>query len=301
MMRTTFWRLAACLMLTLLTTLGIAEWIARRRINDAQWAAPADALPVTTQALTWPMVAEGRRVVVLGDSIAAGWELPPGAAWPEQLQALLPPGDGWRVINAGIPGETAAQGLARTARDVTAWQPHVVLIAFGLNDGQRVPQRSAADRWHAERVVYGALGGREVVVWRHTQARLHIGRGTVAADGQTRLPLETYQAALRTIVDSIRQAAPAARVAFLTLTPVDTRGTAAVHSPAQRLTYAAYTVALTAVAAEAGVPVIDVYTPLAQADADRVFLADGLHLTTYGQRLIAETVYDAQFGDGVNP
>ncbi|QLQ05348.1 MAG: hypothetical protein HZY76_04045 [Anaerolineae bacterium] len=222
MMRTTFWRLAACLMLTLLTTLGIAEWIARRRINDAQWAAPADALPVTTQALTWPMVAEGRRVVVLGDSIAAGWELSPGAAWPEQLQALLPPGDGWRVINAGIPGRRPRR-VWHVPRDVTAWQPHVVLIAFGLNDGQRVPQRSAADRWHAERVVYGALG----------DARSLCGGirrpGCTSAAGPS--PLMDRHACpwKRTRPPCARLSTRSARlrprrVAFLTLTPVDTRG-----------------------------------------------------------------------------
>lgn len=290
MMHTTVWRLAVCLVLALLATLGIAEWIVRRRMNDALWAAPVTALPPATQALTWPMVADQRRVVVLGDSIAAGWELPPGAAWPEQLQALLPGTNTWRVINAGIPGETAAQGLARTARDVNAWQPHVVLIAFGLNDGQQVPQRSPADRWRAERVAYGTMTGRESVLWRHLQARLTRRRPAANAGTgpQSRLPREDYQAALRAIVDSVRQAQPEARVAFLTLTPVDTRG---AQSPSQRLTYAAYAAALASTAVQVGVPVIDIYTPLMQDAADRVFLEDGIHLTSYGHQLVADAVY----------
>jgi lysophospholipase L1-like esterase len=76
-------------------------------------------------------------------------------------------------------------------------------------------------------------------------------------------------------------------VAFLTLTPVDTRG---AQSPSQRLTYAAYATALASTAVQVGVSVIDVYTPLAQADPDRIFLEDGVHLTADGQRLVGETV-----------
>ncbi len=294
-MRTTVWRLAACLVLTLLASLGIAEWVVRRRTSDTLWAAPVAALPAATQRLTWPVVAEHQRVVVLGDSIAAGWGVPAGAAWPDQL-----PLDGsWRVINASIPGETAAQGLARTARDVNTWQPHVVLIAFGLNDGMLVPQRSAADRWRAERVAYGALAGRGSVLWLRLQARLApLQSVTDPHPGpQTRLPLPTYQAALRAIVDSIRQAVPDARVAFLTLTPVAVPVPDLAHAAQQRLTYAAYTGALAEVALQTGVPVIDVYTPLAQADADHVFFDDGLHLTTFGQGLVAGAVYDALFLD----
>lgn len=294
-MRTTVWRLAACLVLTLLAGLGIAEWVVRRRTNDTLWAAPVSSLPVATQRLTWPMVADQQRMVVLGDSIAAGWGAPAGAAWPDQLGL-----DGrWRVINAAIPGETAAQGLARTARDVNTWQPHVVLIAFGLNDGMLVPQRSAADRWRAERVAYGTLTGRSSVLWLRLQARLAPLRSIAAPDPgpQTRLPLPTYQAALRTIVDSIRQAVPGARVAFLTLTPVAAPVPDLAHAAQQRLTYAAYTGALAEVSIQTGVPVVDVYTPLAQADPDHVFLDDGLHLTSYGQQLVAEAVYDALFLD----
>ena len=133
----TVWRLAACLVLALLAALGIAEWIVRRRVNDALWAAPVTALPPATQALTWSMVADQRRVVVLGDSIAAGWELPPGAAWPEQLPEVAASGRpafcyGGRVFaeqpewRARVPGtylgDTVEEGLAtleRQLREVT--------------------------------------------------------------------------------------------------------------------------------------------------------------------------------------
>jgi acyl-CoA thioesterase I len=51
----------------------------------------------------------GRTIVCLGDSMTAGVGAGPGEAYPELLAARL----GTEVINAGVSGETAAQGLAR--------------------------------------------------------------------------------------------------------------------------------------------------------------------------------------------
>jgi acyl-CoA thioesterase-1 len=53
-------------------------------------------------------------LVVLGDSLTAGYGLPPGKAFPDQLQAALA-AKGWdvKVVNAGVSGDTAEDGLAR--------------------------------------------------------------------------------------------------------------------------------------------------------------------------------------------
>ena len=82
--------------------------------------------------------AEPRRtLVVLGDSIAAGYGLDPEQAYPSLLQekidhAHLP----YRVVNAGVSGDTTAGGLRRVS-----WllkQPvDVLLIELGGNDGLR--------------------------------------------------------------------------------------------------------------------------------------------------------------------
>jgi acyl-CoA thioesterase-1 len=72
-------------------------------------------------------------VVAFGDSIVEGYNQPEG--WPEMLERDL----GTRfssvqVINEGVSGNTAANGLARLERDVLGHDPDLVLIAFGLND-----------------------------------------------------------------------------------------------------------------------------------------------------------------------
>jgi lysophospholipase L1-like esterase len=87
------------------------------------------------------LVAQGRirTVVALGDSITAGYRLSQG--WPELLQRELRQRHPEVVIhNAGCPGDTAADGLARLSRDVLPRKPDLVFISFGINDAQaRVP------------------------------------------------------------------------------------------------------------------------------------------------------------------
>jgi lysophospholipase L1-like esterase len=76
--------------------------------------------------------------VCLGDSVTGIYYHTGGRrAWPELLQMGLQralPGRDVSVINAGISGNTVADGLARLQRDVLDHQPQIVTISFGLND-----------------------------------------------------------------------------------------------------------------------------------------------------------------------
>lgn len=72
----------------------------------------------------------GRTIVCLGDSITFGVGAEPGQGYPEKLSALL----GVPVINAGVSGDTAADGLARLDRDVLAQDPWLVIVELGGND-----------------------------------------------------------------------------------------------------------------------------------------------------------------------
>ncbi len=88
-------------------------------------------------------------LVTLGDSITFGAHMAPGQTYPEQLQALLDVryGEGvCRVINAGLGGQTTANGLARLDGEVLPHRPDIVILSFGVNDcvkdsanGYRVP------------------------------------------------------------------------------------------------------------------------------------------------------------------
>lgn len=93
----------------------------------------------------------GKTIVCLGDSITAGIGRGSSPTFPEDLARRL----GTPVINAGVPGDTAAQGLARLDI-VLARRPWLVIIELGGNDLLRhVPkqQTEAALRRIVERVL----------------------------------------------------------------------------------------------------------------------------------------------------
>jgi acyl-CoA thioesterase-1 len=73
------------------------------------------------------------RIVAFGDSTTFGYALRDG--YPRQLAAALHVA-GWpvTVINSGINGDTTQGARERFARDVTKHAPDIVLIQFGLND-----------------------------------------------------------------------------------------------------------------------------------------------------------------------
>lgn len=65
-------------------------------------------------AIPYVRAEDGIRIVALGDSLTAGYMLPPNASFPAQLQqALRAKGHVVEVINAGVSGDTTAAGLAR--------------------------------------------------------------------------------------------------------------------------------------------------------------------------------------------
>jgi acyl-CoA thioesterase-1 len=81
--------------------------------------------------------AEPVRIVALGDSLTAGYGLPPGAAFPEKLQAALRArGHDVEIQNAGVSGDTASGGLARLDWSVPEGTDAVIL-ELGANDALR--------------------------------------------------------------------------------------------------------------------------------------------------------------------
>ena len=77
------------------------------------------------------------RVLMLGDSITAGYGLPPGQGLVPRLQAALQAqGKQVRLIDAGVSGDTTAGGLARIDWSL-AENPQAAVVALGGNDGLR--------------------------------------------------------------------------------------------------------------------------------------------------------------------
>jgi acyl-CoA thioesterase-1 len=76
-------------------------------------------------------------ILDFGDSITAGYGLPPGQAFPARLEAWLHArGIEARVVNAGVSGDTTAGGLARLDWAL-ADKPDLVILALGANDALR--------------------------------------------------------------------------------------------------------------------------------------------------------------------
>ena len=77
-------------------------------------------------------------ILVLGDSVSAGYGLESQQSWVNLLQAKLrTQGYGYRVINASVSGETTTGGLARLPRALELHRPKIVIIELGGNDGLR--------------------------------------------------------------------------------------------------------------------------------------------------------------------
>jgi acyl-CoA thioesterase-1 len=83
-------------------------------------------------AASGPASAE-KTLVFLGDSLTAGLGLAEEQAFPALIQKDLP---GWRVVNAGISGDTSKGGLKRLDWLLKA-KPAAVFVCLGANDGLR--------------------------------------------------------------------------------------------------------------------------------------------------------------------
>lgn len=81
----------------------------------------------------------GGTVLALGDSVTYGTGAAPGEDWPTLLAAAT----GWRVVNAGVPGDTALAAQDRLPALLAKHQPALVIIEIGGNDFLR--RRPAAE------------------------------------------------------------------------------------------------------------------------------------------------------------
>jgi acyl-CoA thioesterase-1 len=84
-----------------------------------------------------PTPAAERVIVALGDSLTAGLGVAADEAYPALLERRLrAAGLAYRVVNAGVSGDTSAGGLRRLDW-VLRSRPEIVIVALGANDGLR--------------------------------------------------------------------------------------------------------------------------------------------------------------------
>ena len=79
-----------------------------------------------------------RTVLVLGDSISAGYGIQRDHGWVALLSTRLNASDArFNVVNASISGETTGGGLARLPLALRTHEPDIVIVELGGNDGLR--------------------------------------------------------------------------------------------------------------------------------------------------------------------
>ncbi len=101
---------------------SVCGWLLCATVGATEAAVTADALPT---------------LVAFGDSLTAGFGVPVADAYPARLERRLrEQGFAYRVLNAGVSGDTTAGGLRRVDVVLKA-RPRIVILELGANDGLR--------------------------------------------------------------------------------------------------------------------------------------------------------------------
>lgn len=250
------------------------------------------------------------RVVVLGDSVAF-------QGYPEIAETLLNArratparpyrGRRYEVVNLSLAGYSSYQGRVVAERHGDAVAADVAVIGYGWNDhwlawgegdGEKADRAGRASRIGASPIV-GAVYGHARLA---QAARYLLARATPARDpgDALRVPPELFADNLRFLGDFWQ--ARGARPLLLTLPSAHARLGVPAYLIAQGFArdeasvvelHAAYCRIVREVAAERGWPLLDLerqLADLAAEDLERIFTADGIHLTAAGLALFAERV-----------
>lgn len=236
-------------------------------------------------------------VLIVGDSIVYGEEVAYAEAYPAMLQRM------WSAahddepavfVNGGVRGMTTLYGLGLLPLLVRKFQPQLVVIAFGLNDGHF--SRSCVDaRMEADFMVPRC---RQLL--RHSRLYLGLERrwrrwssDCTLWEGKRWEPRVSGEAFVRALEDMLGQIEhEGATPVLLTTTPFGPNFGPELDPASrerQRQAYAVYNDLIRQTAARTGANLVDVFAGLRLAPED--WREDGLHLTPGGYRKLAEFLF----------
>lgn len=99
------------------------------------------SLLVLSFSLCTSMLSNGayaNNILIVGDSLSAGYGIQVSQSWPALLQTTLTENNsGYNVHNASISGQTTAEGLRQMDALIKLTQPKLVILELGANDGLR--------------------------------------------------------------------------------------------------------------------------------------------------------------------
>jgi acyl-CoA thioesterase I len=127
---------------------------------------------------THSVLPAGSTVLALGDSLTFGSGADAATAYPAQLATMT----SWNVVNAGVPGDTAAMALARLPALLAEHRPQLVIVSIGGNDFLRRQSAADAQRAVRETVEMSRSAGAQVVLVGVPQASLGAALGSGLSD-----------------------------------------------------------------------------------------------------------------------
>jgi len=131
--------------------------------------------PTTSTASPAPTVADTRPVIMaFGDSLVAGYGLAQSESFPSRLQQKLDTkGFKYRVVNAGVSGDTSAGGVRRIDWAMKQ-SPEIMIVELGANDGLR-GQPTAELKKNLSTIVKQSLDGGAKVILIGMEAPPNLG------------------------------------------------------------------------------------------------------------------------------
>jgi len=221
------------------------------------------------------------RIFAFGDSNTLGWDRLDGPNWPGYLQQLFDETTpSVTVVNAGVWGYTAFQGLGRF-KEALSLKPDIALISFGANDAHLV---TVSDSEFAQRPVRRSRVD-------HVLIRARVGQLVLAfldrfagtrQEPVRRVSLEDYRRYLEQIVSLGK--AHKVRVVLLTRPFIGE----APNIQWWKHLAPEYNAVTSDVGKRDDVPVVDVYSYFRH---EPQYFSDESHFTESGHRKMAELVY----------
>lgn len=113
-----------------------------------QYFKQLSAISVVSFVALLPLPAFAAKIMVMGDSLSAGYGIDINRGWVRLLQQNLEQNapKKHQVINASVSGETTAGGLARLPKLLEQYKPDILLLELGGNDALRGQPPQAIQR-----------------------------------------------------------------------------------------------------------------------------------------------------------
>lgn len=225
-----------------------------------------------------------RRIICLGDSCTADG-VPPYSTILHGLLTNAPPSsESWEAFHNGVHGYSILQGLELFRRTTQRLQPDVVTIYFGWNA-----------HWKGEQTDAEQFKTRAASPMMNALRRLYSSASRDGEDRPLRVPPESYESALKTLIREVRGSGAlpivitAPRARRLASAVAERQGASLddVHALHDR-----YVELTRSVAAAEKVLIVDA-ARLAEEYPTHgdFFRADGIHLRLAGRKMMAELIY----------